>query len=99
VYLLDELEVLWNILYVYIYIYIYVYIYIYNFSVESSSSYGSTAQFGPWPPLMLFHNNNLFTGLVFSPAPYPQPGGPGLHMYDPQRQGGPAIPPGTRYPF
>jgi hypothetical protein len=27
-----------------------------------SSSYGSTAQFGPWPPLVGFRNNNLFTG-------------------------------------
>jgi hypothetical protein len=32
-------------------------------SSSSSSSYGSTAQFGPWPPLMGFRNNNLFTGL------------------------------------
>jgi hypothetical protein len=30
----------------------------------SSSSYGSTAQVGPWPPLFLgFRNNNLVTGL------------------------------------
>jgi hypothetical protein len=36
---------------------------------------------------------------IVSPAPNPQPGGPGLHIYDPRRQGGPAILPGTRYPF
>jgi hypothetical protein len=29
----------------------------------------------------------------------PQPGGPGLHIYIPWRQGGPVIPPGTEYPF
>jgi hypothetical protein len=29
-------------------------------SSSSSSSYGSTAQFGPWPPLMGFRNNNLY---------------------------------------
>jgi hypothetical protein len=29
----------------------------------SSSSYGSTAEIGPWPPLLGFRNNNLFTGL------------------------------------
>jgi hypothetical protein len=27
------------------------------------SSYGSTAQFGPWPPLMGVRNNKFFTGL------------------------------------
>jgi hypothetical protein len=27
-----------------------------------SSSYGSTAQNGPWPPLLGFRNNNLFGG-------------------------------------
>jgi hypothetical protein len=34
-------------------------------------------------------------GWIVSPAPNPQPGGPGLRIYDPQGQGGPAIPPGT----
>jgi hypothetical protein len=38
-------------------------------------------------------------GWIVSPAPNPQPGGPGLCIYDPRRQGGPAIPPGTGYPF
>jgi hypothetical protein len=32
---------------------------------------------------------------VISPTPKPQPGEPGLRIYDPWRQGGPAIPPGT----
>jgi hypothetical protein len=30
---------------------------------SSSAAYGSTAHFGPWPPLMGFHNSNLYTGL------------------------------------
>jgi hypothetical protein len=38
-------------------------------------------------------------GWIVSPAPNPQPGGPGLRIYDPRRQCGPAIPPGTGYPF
>jgi hypothetical protein len=38
-------------------------------------------------------------GCIVSPGPNPQPGGPGLRIYDPRRQGGPAIPPDTRYPF
>jgi hypothetical protein len=67
---------------------------------ESSSSYGSTAQFGPWTPLLGFLNNiNFLRGWIVSPAPNPQPGGPGLRIYDPQRQDGPAISPGTGYTF
>jgi hypothetical protein len=38
-------------------------------------------------------------GWIVSPPPNPQPGGPGLRTYDPWRQGGPVVPPGTRYPF
>jgi hypothetical protein len=38
-------------------------------------------------------------GWVVSPAPNPQPGGPGHRIYDPRGQGGPAVPPGTGYPF
>jgi hypothetical protein len=37
-------------------------------------------------------------GWIVSPAPNPQPGGPGLHIYDPRRQDDPDIP-GTGYPF
>jgi hypothetical protein len=29
----------------------------------------------------------------------PQPGGPGTHIYIPQEQGGPGIPPGIGFPF
>jgi hypothetical protein len=39
---------------------------------SSSSSYGSTAQIGPWPTLLVFRNNNPFTGtglLVQRPTP------------------------------
>jgi hypothetical protein len=36
---------------------------------------------------------------IVSPAPNPQPGGPGVRIYDLRRQGGPAVPPGTGYPF
>jgi hypothetical protein len=54
--------------------------------VTSSSSYGSTAQFGPWPPLLKrsFVTITFLQGWIFSPAPYPQPGGPGLRIYDPR---------------
>jgi hypothetical protein len=34
-------------------------------------------------------------GCFVSPAPNPQPGRPGLRIYDLRRQGGPAIPPVT----
>jgi hypothetical protein len=34
---------------------------------------------------------------LLAPTPNPQPGGLGLRIYDPRRQGGPAIPPGTGY--
>jgi hypothetical protein len=47
---------------------------------------------GPGLPFFGFLNNNLFTGWTISPALNPQPGGPGLRIYDPRRQGGPAIP-------
>jgi hypothetical protein len=53
----------------------------------------------PGLPFLGFLNNNLFRGWIVTPAPNPQPGGPGLRTYDPRRQGGPAIPLGTGYPF
>jgi hypothetical protein len=34
-----------------------------------------------------------------SDSRFPQPGGAGPHIYIPQEQGGPVIPPGTRLPF
>jgi hypothetical protein len=79
-----------------------------NFGFESrwghgcsslSSTYGSTAQFGPWPPSWFFVTITFLQGWIVSSAPNPQPGGQGLRIYDPRRQGGPAIPPGTGYPF
>jgi hypothetical protein len=42
---------------------------------------------------------SFLQGRVVSPTPNPQPGGPGLCTYIPQRQGGPVIPPGSGYPF
>jgi hypothetical protein len=54
---------------------------------------------GPGLPFCGFVTVTFLQGWIVSPAPNPQPGGPGLRIYDPQRQGGPAIPPGTGYPF
>jgi hypothetical protein len=54
---------------------------------------------GPGLPFWGILNNNLLRGWIVNPAPNPQPGGPGLRIYDPRRQGGPAIPPGTGYSF
>jgi hypothetical protein len=54
---------------------------------------------GPGLPFWGFVTINFLQGWIVSPAPGPQPGGPGLRIYDPRRQGGPAIPPGTGYPF
>jgi hypothetical protein len=71
----------------------------YKICKRKSSSYSSTAQFGPWPRLLGFRNNNFLQGWIVSPAPNPQPGGPGLSIYEPRTQGDPAIPPGTGYPF
>jgi hypothetical protein len=42
----------------------------------TSSSYGSTAQFGPWPPLWGFITIAFLQGWIVSPAPNPQPGRP-----------------------
>jgi hypothetical protein len=44
-------------------------------------------------PLWGFVTITFLQGWIVSPAPNPQPGGPGLRIYDPRRQGGPAIPP------
>jgi hypothetical protein len=47
-----------------------------------------------------FRNSNFFyTARSSALRPTPQPGGPGLCIYVPQWQGGPVIPPGTRFPF
>jgi hypothetical protein len=54
---------------------------------------------GPGLPFWGFVTITFLQGWIVTPAPNLQPGGPGLHIYDPRRQGGPAIPPGTGYPF
>jgi hypothetical protein len=54
---------------------------------------------GPDIPFWGFVTITFLQGWIVSPAPNPQPGRPGLRIYDPQRQGGPAIPLGTGYPF
>jgi hypothetical protein len=41
----------------------------------------------------------ILQGGAIKPTRNPQSGGPGLHNYDPQRQGDPPIPPGTGYPL
>jgi hypothetical protein len=70
-----------------------------KFRDSSSSSFlGSTAQLRPWPPpqnraefLGGFSTIFFLQGRVVSPTLNPHPGGPGLCIYIPQRQGG--------YPF
>jgi hypothetical protein len=54
---------------------------------------------GPGLPCWGFVTITFLQGWIVSPAPNPQPGGPCLRIYDPRRQGDPAIPPGTGYPF
>jgi hypothetical protein len=54
---------------------------------------------GPGLPSCGFVILNFLQFCIVTPAPKPQPGGPGLRIYDPRRQGGPAIAPGTGYPF
>jgi hypothetical protein len=51
------------------------------------------------PKIWGFVTITFLRGWIIGPAPNPQPGGPGLRIYDLRRQGGPAIPPGTGYPF
>jgi hypothetical protein len=51
---------------------------------------------GPGLPLWGFVTIAFLQGWIVSPAPNPQPGGPSLCIYDPRRQGGPAIPPRYR---
>jgi hypothetical protein len=55
---------------------------------------GSTAQLRPWPPpqnpaefLGGFSTIFFLQGRVVNPTPNPHPGGPGLCIYIPQRQG------------
>jgi hypothetical protein len=52
---------------------------------------------GPGLPLFWgFLTITFLQGWIVSPAPNPQPGRPGLRIYDPRRQGGPAIPQAMR---
>jgi hypothetical protein len=52
---------------------------------------------GPGLRFWGFVTITILQGWIVFPAPNPQPGGPGI--YDPRGQSGPAIPPGTGYPF
>jgi hypothetical protein len=54
---------------------------------------------GPALPLWGFVTITSLQGSIVTPAPNPQPGGPGLRIYDPRGQGGRAIPPGTGSPL
>jgi hypothetical protein len=56
------------------------------------------ALYGPKPSLDSLTTEYL-RGIAVTPTPSPQPGGPGLRICDPRRQGGPAISPGTCYPL
>jgi hypothetical protein len=51
------------------------------------------------PPFWGLVTVAFLQGWIVSPAPNPQPGGPGLRIYDPRRQGGQLYPQGTGYPF
>jgi hypothetical protein len=42
---------------------------------------------------------NSWPHFTVSDSRLPQPGGPGSHIYIPEKQGGPVIPPGTDFPF
>jgi hypothetical protein len=46
---------------------------------------------GPGLPLWSFVTITFLHDWIVSPAPNPQPEGPGLRIYDPRRQGDPAI--------
>jgi hypothetical protein len=54
---------------------------------------------GPGLPFWSFATITFLQGWIVSTAPNPQSGGPGLRIYGPRREGGPAIPPDAGYPF
>jgi hypothetical protein len=63
--------------------------------IHLSSFLGSTAQLRPWPPpqnpaefLGGFSTIFFLQGRFVRPTPNPNPGGPGLFIYIPQRQDG-----------
>jgi hypothetical protein len=69
-------------------------------SMHNSYHMALQTKSGPGRPFLGgFVTITFLRGWIVSPAPNPQPGGPGLRIYDPRRQGSPAIPPGTGYPF
>jgi hypothetical protein len=72
-----------------------LYLMLIKIHISTPPATGPTAHIGPLPPLLRFRNSSFLWCEVVSPTPNPQPGGPGPRMYDPQRQGGPAIPPGA----
>jgi hypothetical protein len=53
----------------------------------------------PVLPLWGFVTITFLRGWIVNPAAIPQCGGPCLRIYDPRRQGGPAIPPDTGCPI
>jgi hypothetical protein len=53
----------------------------------------------PGHPFCGFITITFLQGWIVSPAPNPQPGGPGLRIYDPRIQNGPAIPHALGTPF
>jgi hypothetical protein len=82
---------IWQILYIYIYIYLLL-------SLPPQPSLGLCILQKIW--LNFLEASQQFSSLqgrVVSPTPNPHPGGPGLCIYIPQRQGGPVIPLGTRF--
>jgi hypothetical protein len=60
--------------------------------------FGMTARYVPQSSLHFLTTGFLWGGAV-NPTPNSQPGGPGLHTFDPRKQDDPTIPPGTGYPF
>jgi hypothetical protein len=50
-------------------------------------------------PILGFLTTVFLRGVVFSLTLNPQPGGPGLRICNPRRQGDPAIPPDTGCQF
>jgi hypothetical protein len=69
------------------------------YSGANVSKQWSQPKSSPGLPCWDFATITFLQGWIVSRTPNPQPGGPGLCIYDPRIQGGPAMPPGTRYPF
>jgi hypothetical protein len=89
-YLTSNVQLNCNLSFVFIFN-LYVTSYIHHMALQPKS--------GPGLPFWGFVTIAFLRGCFVSPAPNAQPGGPGLGIYDPRRQGDPAIPPGTGYPF